>query len=275
MTTQETKNKRPCGSHWQRTPISYYGGKQTMLPYILPLIPEHQVYIEPFFGGGAVFWAKQPSKVEIINDFNANVINFYEVVKTDFQALTSLIDKSIVSREAYKSALVMYHSPFVFSPLQRAWAFWYVTNNGFSNEIGNCRFDKLGKNTRGLANKVLEFSQDYSERLKHVQLENTDACEVIKKFDSSSSFIYCDPPYVGARQGHYGGYEQEHFNQLLEALSQIKGKFLLSSYQNKELSKYAEQLGWSQKEIVMSLGSSNIKGAKRREILTANFKIDN
>ena len=73
---KETKTNRSCGSHWQRTPISYYGGKQTMLPHILPLIPEHQIYVEPFFGGGAVFWAKQPAKAEIINDFNANVVNF-------------------------------------------------------------------------------------------------------------------------------------------------------------------------------------------------------
>lgn len=51
-----------------RTPISYYGGKQQMLRHILPLIPDHETYVEPFFGGGAVFWAKQPVNQEIIND---------------------------------------------------------------------------------------------------------------------------------------------------------------------------------------------------------------
>lgn len=45
------------------TPISYYGGKQSMLPHILPLIPKHEIYVEPFFGGGAVFWAKEPTAV--------------------------------------------------------------------------------------------------------------------------------------------------------------------------------------------------------------------
>lgn len=38
-----------------KTPISYYGGKQSMLKHILPIIPEHTIYVEPFFGGGAVF----------------------------------------------------------------------------------------------------------------------------------------------------------------------------------------------------------------------------
>ena len=78
---------------WQRTPISYYGGKQTMLPYILPLIPKHEVYTESFFGGGAVFWAKEQVKTEIINDFNANVYNFYKVLQTRFVELQNLVQQ--------------------------------------------------------------------------------------------------------------------------------------------------------------------------------------
>lgn len=268
----ETKNILP--NTWQRTPISYYGGKQTMLPYILPLIPEHQLYIEPFFGGGAVFWAKTPAQTEIINDFNANVVNFYQVLKTDFQALKTLIESTLISRETYKSALVMYHSPFVFSKVERAWAFWVATNLGFSNEIGNCRFLKSGKNQTLLNNKILAFSESYSERLTSVQIENNDACEIIKTHDFEKAFIYCDPPYVGARQGHYGGYEQEHFNDLLQTLSKVKGKFLLSSYQNEALSEYVEKCGWYQKEIVMNLGTSNLKGTKKKEILTSNYNIN-
>lgn len=136
------------------------------------------------------------------------------MLKSDFEALKSLVEKTIVSRETYKSALVMYHSPFLFSPVKRAWAFWYATNAGFSNQVQNCRFERSGKNVSNLNNKILEFSENYSERLKHVQIENNDACAVIASHDSPNSFIYCDPPYVGAHQGHYGGYLQEHFNEL-------------------------------------------------------------
>ena len=49
------------------TPISYYGGKQRMLQHILPLLPVMNLYCEPYVGGGAVFWAKEPSRVEVIN----------------------------------------------------------------------------------------------------------------------------------------------------------------------------------------------------------------
>lgn len=71
----------------KKTPITYYGGKLNMLKEIEPCIPEHRIYVEPFFGGGAVFFAKQPSEAETINDINAMVVNFYEVCKTDFDAL--------------------------------------------------------------------------------------------------------------------------------------------------------------------------------------------
>jgi len=258
---------------YQRTPITYYGGKQTMLPYILPLIPEHQLYVEPFFGGGAVFWAKQPTKVEIINDFNANVYNFYQVLKTDFQQLKTLVERTLVSREAYKHALVIYHSPFVFTPVERAWAFWYATNCGFSNQINNSRITNNGKNVIALNNKIKEFNDIYSERLQTVQIENNDALSVIEHRDTPATFFYIDPPYVGADQGHYGGYTQEHFDALLSVLTKVKGKFLLSSYHNPELSRLVAEYGWYQQEIALHLGSANTKGKKRLEILTANYPI--
>jgi site-specific DNA-adenine methylase len=63
-----------------RTPLSYYGGKQQLASRILGMIPEHHVYCEPFCGGAAIFFSKEPSGVEIINDTNGEIINFYEVL---------------------------------------------------------------------------------------------------------------------------------------------------------------------------------------------------
>ena len=74
-----------------KTPITYYGGKQKLLPVILPLIPIHKTYTEPFVGGGAVFWAKPKSRTEVINGSNRELINFYECAKNDFVDLEKLI----------------------------------------------------------------------------------------------------------------------------------------------------------------------------------------
>jgi DNA adenine methylase len=91
-----------------KTPITYYGGKQKMLPYILPLIPEHKIYIEPFFGGGAVFWAKEPAKIEFINDSNSEVINFYRVLKFRFPELKKEIEATLHSEFQQKQARQIY-----------------------------------------------------------------------------------------------------------------------------------------------------------------------
>lgn len=64
-----------------RTPISYYGGKQQMLKYILPNIPQHNIYTESFVGGGALYWSKEPAKLEVINDINREVVNFTTSLK--------------------------------------------------------------------------------------------------------------------------------------------------------------------------------------------------
>ena len=85
-----------------KTPTSYYGGKQNLVSTILPLIPKHTLYAEVFVGGGAIFWSKMPSEVEVINDTNRELINFYEVVKNEFVELEKMVRISLHSRSLHK-----------------------------------------------------------------------------------------------------------------------------------------------------------------------------
>ncbi|MDR1455605.1 MAG: DNA adenine methylase, partial [Tannerella sp.] len=114
-----------------KTPITYYGGKQKMLGIILPMIPEHKIYVESFFGGGAVFWAKEPAKVEFINDHDGEVINFYRVVKSDFLALKREIDLTLHSEFQQKEAKAIYLDPAGHSKVKRAWAVWVLSHQSF------------------------------------------------------------------------------------------------------------------------------------------------
>lgn len=192
-----------------KTPISYYGGKQQMLGTILPMIPEHDTYIESFFGGGTVFWAKKPAGEEVINDMNAQVVNFYRVLKNRFNELKKCIETSVHSRLEYKRAMVIYDVPHLFTDVQRAWAFWYATNLGFSKIIGSFAFDKnSNKYAAQIQTRIINFEDSYSERLANVEIEHNDACRVIMQYDKPEAFHYVDPPYVGADMGHYAGYTQ-------------------------------------------------------------------
>ncbi len=260
-----------------KTPISYYGGKINLLPHILPLIPEHQIYTEPFFGGGAVFFAKAPVRAEVINDTNDQVVNFYQVLKTDFHALKELIEATLSARVTYKTALTIYKMPHLFTKLQQAWAFYVVTNLGFSGKIGSWAFDKYGSRARSFSNKKLKFVPELSERLQHVLIESNDALKVIEGKDTKDTFHYIDPPYIDADQGHYTGYTEADFCKLLELLCIVQGKFLLSSYDSEMLQEFAGSQSWFRKEINLPLSASKSTSSKARvrkvEILTANYPI--
>ena len=261
-----------------KTPISYYGGKQKMLKHILPLIPQHHIYTEAFFGGGAVFFAKAPAPSETINDLNGMVVNFYEVVQSDFEALKAKIEQTLFSRASYKVALTIYKMPHLFGKLQQAWAFYIGTNMGFSCQIGAWGYDKYSVQVKQFNNKKMSFNLDIVERLKHTQIEHNDACKVILSRDSVDAFHYVDPPYFNSNQSFYSGYTEADFKTLLDTLSSIKGKFLLSSYPSDILQQYIEEQGWYSQSFTKSLSASKgITGQKRKskvEVLTANYPLN-
>ncbi len=261
-----------------KTPISYYGGKQNMLRHILPIIPKHAIYTEVFFGGGAIFFSKEKSESEIINDTNVMVTNFYEVCKTDFDSLKQKIEATLFSRATYTVALTMYRMPHLFSKLQLAWAFYVATNMGFGCRIGSWGFDKYGKRVKAFVNKKILFDSNILTRLEDVQVENSDACKVIELYNTSDAFHYIDPPYVDSNQGHYDGYSREDFVRLLKTLTQVKGKFLLSSYPSDLLDLYTKEFGWYTKVFKKPLtAKKGVLGVKRdtykTEVLTANYPI--
>lgn len=260
-----------------KTPLSYYGGKQKLVVKILPLIPEHTMYVEPFIGGGAVFFSKKPSEIEVLNDTNKELINFYSVVQNRYIELEKLISVTLHSRGLHKDAAVVYENPHLFDEVKRAWAVWVLSSQSFSAMLdGSWGYDK-SKNTttKKITNKRQQFTSDYAERLQNVQLECADALYVIKSRDTAKSFFYCDPPYFNSDMGHYDGYSQQDFEGLLQALSEVKGKFLLSSYPSEPLDRFKKAHGWCQKVFEQGVSVAAKSGYMKRkyEVLTANFEL--
>lgn len=261
-----------------RTPISYYGGKQRLLSKILPLIPEHRIYTEAFFGGGAVFFGKGPSECEVINDADGMVVNFFEVAKAHFDELKAKIEGTLFSRATYMVALAIYRMPHLFGKIQRAWAFYIGTNMGFACHIGSWGYDRYGKRLRSFMNKNLAFDESIPKRLQAAQIECNDALTVIKAYDTADTFHYIDPPYVGTDLGHYGGYTEEDYRKLLDTLSGIKGRFLLSSFPSGILNEYIERNGWYSVAYTQSKSAVHARhrtrDTKKIEVLTANYRLE-
>ena len=260
-----------------RTPLSYYGGKQQLASRILGMIPEHNIYCEPFCGGAAVFFAKEPSSVEIINDTNGEIINFYEVLQRDFPALEREIEISLHSRAQHRQAMVIYENPDMFDRLKRAWSVWMLANTSYGCQLGaSFGYDRTGTTSKKLDNKRAGFSADYAIRLQRVQIECCDALRIIGSRDTPETFFYIDPPYVGSDQGHYDGYTQMDFDALLQKLQAIQGKFLLSSYRNASLAEYVKRNCWYTLEFRLSTPMTHGHGRSPRakvEVLTANYPI--
>lgn len=261
-----------------KTPISYYGGKQRLLTKILPLLPEHRIYTEVFFGGGAVFFGKEPSEAEIINDKDGMVVNFFEVAKTNNKALKQRIEATLFSRATYRVALAIYRMPHLFGKIQRAWAFYVGTNMGFACHIGSWGYDRYGKRLKSFINKKLVFDQTISRRLANAQIECNDAIKVISAYDTMDTFHYIDPPYVNTDMGHFSKYTEEDYRRLLDCLSEVKGKFLLSSFPSDILDEYIENNGWHSIAFTQvksaTLAKYRTKNTKKIEVLTANYRLE-
>ncbi len=258
-----------------KTPISYYGGKQKLASKILSLIPEHRLYCEPFLGGAAVFFAKQQSDVEVLNDTNRELINFYKVVQQDFVSLEKEVRISLHSRDLHRKASVIYNHPDMFSDIKRAWAVWVLSTQSFSSQLDSSfGYDKArNTTTKKIINNRDRFTEEMAIRLQNVQLESADALYVTKSRDSAGSFFYFDPPYFNSDCGHYDGYSLDDFERLLKAASELQGKFLLSSYPSPVLSDYVKQFGWQQWSVEQDV-SVNAKGGYRKrkvEVLTWNY----
>lgn len=254
-----------------KTPITYYGGKQALLKHLLPLVPVHRIYCEPFFGGGALFFAKPKAEVEIINDLNSEVVNFFKVTQTKFSDLEKEIKASLHSRELYKRAMVIYQHPEMFDDVKRAWAFWVATNQGFSSLIGSWGFGKTNSKEMAVAGKRESFTREFADRLKRVQVENNDALKVIDRADSKETFFYIDPPYIGSDQGHYKGYTEEDYKHLLDKLSKVKGKFLLSSYPSKLLNSYIRKNKWKVKKVHKAVAVTKLTEKRKTEMIVMNY----
>ncbi len=267
-----------------RTPITYYGGKQLLAETIINMMPSHKIYCEPFFGGGAVFFAKGKSYLEVINDINDRLITFYEVCQDEklFAELMERVQHTLHSERYYKTAYQWWLDPdrCYGNKVELAWAVWHVTNMSFSGSPGGGW--KWDNGTAGSHSGIVmehyrqAFTPALHERLKNVQISCRDASLVIQQRDRDETFFFLDPPYPGCEQKHYKGYSFGHFEELLEMLTHIQGKFLLCNFDSDVLRKYVTQNGWNMAVKDMPMRVAILKGKARRkqEVMVYNYGLE-
>ena len=181
-----------------RAIIKYPGSKWRIADWIISFFPEHHSYVEPFFGSGAVFFRKERSNIETINDLDGEVVNFFEWVRNDPERLARAIYLTPYSRKVYEDA----YGPGGNS-LERAVKFCTRLNmgHGFRTTGGKVgwKCDIQGRErayTLNDWNNMPEKIIQAAERLKEAQIECKPAVDVIERFNFENVLIYCDPPYL-------------------------------------------------------------------------------
>jgi DNA adenine methylase len=256
-----------------KTPISYYGGKQTMLKHILPLIPKHKYYTEAFCGGLAVYFAKPPSMLDTINDINGELINFYTVCQRKFDELKLELLSTLHSRDLHEYAQFIYSYPWHFTDVKRAWALWILSKMSFASKLdGSFGYDVNGNSMpKKIQFAIDSFNEDIRDRFRNTTIESTDALKIIKSRDSIDTFHFIDPPYINSDCGHYGGYTLQHFIALLDVLPTINGKFMLTMFPEDNLISYVEKYKWIVVEVERTISASKTKRRKQVELMVMNY----
>ena len=248
--------------------LKYPGSKTRIAKWICAYIPPHEVYLEPFFGGGGVFFNKIPARIETINDISAEVYNYFKVLRDNPSGLIKLLELTPYSRDEYNYAFID-----SADSVERARKFAVRCCQGFgcSNRYKNGFRSGIGKHsprTTTFWNDFPEILELASKRLLEAQIENQDALRIIERYNKEEVFIYCDPPYpLDVRKNYLYEYEmtEEEHIKLLDSLKEHKGKVMISSYDN---DLYNEMLKEWKKAIKHTVAENSVK---RTEVIYMNY----
>ena len=211
------------------SPISYFGGKFRLAKKIIPLIPEHNCYVEPFCGAAWVLFKKDPnqSKHEVINDLDQELVNFWRVIQNHIQPFLEYFKHAIISRKIFE--IENRKDPTTLTDIQRAVRYYYLQRLTFGGKSAGRIFAAGPSRPSNLNLLTLEESiLETHWRLARVTIENMDACKCIEKYDRADTFFYLDPPYWDAAQDYAHKFNADDFDRLRSTLDALKGKFILS-----------------------------------------------
>lgn len=187
--------------------------KKQIVEKVFPKGYEDMVYVEPFVGAGHVFFYKNPSVKEVINDLDKDVINIFKGFKKYSGDKISNDINGAYTKQDYKNIKdakpTTSYNKFLQLLLRYKLSF-YAEGKSFGN-------------TKPLNTN---YNNTYSERLKHVTILNKSYEKVIKEYDSPNTLFYLDPPYENSK-GLYI-HDELPIEDVYNIVKNIKGYFIIS-----------------------------------------------
>ena len=217
------------------TPFGYFGGKYFMTDKLIPLFPQHKTYVEVFGGSGTILINKELSNIEVYNDIDGELYNFFKVIadRKLFKKFQEKISLLPYSRECYYEYRDIQTDKI--DKAERAVRFYYLIK---STRHSTCKYTGWKFSVEANMPKRIKSIDKLSlihKRFSEVYIDNLDFRKLIANWDRTDTFFYLDPPCVASSRKS-GGYmfemtDKDH-NDLIDILSNIKGKWLLSGYDN-------------------------------------------
>ena len=238
------------------------GSKVSLIDEIISIIPSHTTYVEPFVGGGAIFWNKTPAKKSVINDIDTNLIEGYKLLKKVplSSKLDYIDDKSIQEKQKFVDS-VNDKSSIADRLIKR---FYIQTNTFNAKGVG-----KLYSNVS--IKKRMDNLKEYKDRLKNTTILNEDYLKVIEKYDSPTTFFFLDPPYESSNNVYKN--TEIDYEKLNEVLKKLKGKFLLTLNDSKKIENIFKD--FKQKKLTVTTTTNAIFDTKnRKELFITNYDIE-
>jgi DNA adenine methylase len=172
------------------SPLCWPGGKRLMVKEILPRIPPHRVYVEPFVGAGHVFWAKQPSEVEVINDLDPGLMKWYRDLKERERFACDMTP----GRERFHR-IKEKTRPLGFCDYLHLLKFSYGCKGKTYSPSKTKRCLEWDDPSMCTVTRLAGNFDEFRDRLSRTRILKQDYRKILKKFDGPDTFFYLDPPF--------------------------------------------------------------------------------
>lgn len=256
-----------CLAMTMKGPLSYIGGKNRLAKRIIALFPPHDTFCEVFLGGGQVFFRKAPSKVEVLNDIDGEVVNFFRCVREHYQELCRYLEFTLVSREWF--ALYQNQNPRSLTDIQRAARFFYLQKNAYAALVHGRHYASKVVSAPGFnARRLPEIFEKAHERLARVQIESLPFHEFIPRFDRSTTLFFVDPPYWQRKLYNFN-FSEADYQTLANQLQAISGKFILTVDDVPQLRKLFSKSKITEVEVPYT--AQQQAGKRFKELIITNF----
>ena len=247
-------------------PLAYVGGKNHIAKRIIELFPQHTTYVEAFAGGAQVFFHKEPSEVEVLNDLDGEVVNFFRICQAHYEELLRYLRFCLVSRKWFD--LMKATSPDTLTDVQRAARFFYLQKNAFAGLIRRQNYHYCVARFGLDLGRLPQLIENTHKRLERVQIECLPYEEILKRYDRPKTLFYLDPPYWDRKLYRFN-FSTEDFAKLEERLHPLQGKFVLSLNDLPDVRKLFHRFKFS--EIELAYTAQMTAGKRYREVLITNF----